>query len=87
MNGPPESAPVAADRIGLGIGSYLAAVFLFAIVDAATKWLGQTYEAVQIVFLRQLIALIPIAPYSSGGVAALRRCERGARSPTCCAAA
>jgi drug/metabolite transporter (DMT)-like permease len=74
VNAPPQSAPVAADRVGLGIGSYLAAVFLFAIVDAATKWLGQTFEPVQIVFLRQLFALIPIAVFvwRSGGLAALR---------------
>ena len=68
------SAPVAADRIGFGIGSCLAAVFLFSIVDATGKWLGQSYEPVQVVFLRHLFSLIPIAVFvwRSGGLAALK---------------
>ena len=74
MKAPPASAPVAADRIGLGIGSILAAVFLFSIVDATAKWLGQTYEPVQIVFFVHLFALIPIGLFvwRSGGLSALR---------------
>jgi len=74
MKTPPPATPVAADRIGLGIGSTLAAVFLDSIVDAATKWLGQTYAPVQIVLLGQLFALVPIAVFvwRSGGLAALR---------------
>ena len=74
MKAPPASAPVAADRIGLGIGSILAAIFLFSIVDATAKWLGQTYEPVQIVFFVHLFALIPIALFvwRSGGFSALR---------------
>ena len=68
------AAPGSADRIGLGIGSCVAAVFVFSIVDAAAKWLGQTYEPVQIVFLRHLFALIPIAVlvWHGGGLAALK---------------
>ena len=74
MKAPPASAPVATDRIRLGIGSYLAAIFLFAIVDTTAKWLGRTYEPVQIVFLRQLFELIPVSVFvwRSGGLAALQ---------------
>ncbi len=74
MKTPPASVPVAADRIGLAIGSILAAVFLFSIVDATAKWLGQTYEPVQTVFFVHLFALIPISLFvwRSGGLSALR---------------
>jgi drug/metabolite transporter (DMT)-like permease len=43
-------------------------------VDATAKWLCQTYEPVQIVFLRQVFGLIPVAVivWRSGGLAALR---------------
>ena len=52
----------------------LAAVFLDSIGDATAKWLGQTYEPVQIVLFGQLFALIPIAVFvwRSGGLTALR---------------
>jgi drug/metabolite transporter (DMT)-like permease len=65
---------VAADRIGLGIGSILAAFFIFSIVDGTAKWLGQAYEPVQIVFFAHLFALIPIAVFvwRNGGLASLR---------------
>ena len=74
MTAPPAPVAVTADRIGLGIGSCMAAVFVFAIVDATAKWLGQTFEPVQIVFLRHLFGLIPIALFlwQSGGLAGLR---------------
>jgi drug/metabolite transporter (DMT)-like permease len=74
MNAPPASPPVAADRIGVGIGSSVAAIFLFAIVDTTAKWLGQTYAPAQIVFFRHLFGLIPIAVlvWRSGGLSALR---------------
>ncbi len=70
---PPGGAP-ATDRIGLGIASILAAVFFFAITDAMAKWLGQTYEPVQIVFLRYVFGLIPVAllVWHSGGLGTLR---------------
>jgi drug/metabolite transporter (DMT)-like permease len=73
---PLDSAPGrwAADRIGLGIASALAGVFLFSIMDAAVKWLGQTYTPIQVVFLRYLFAMVPVAVFvwRSGGMAALR---------------
>ena len=74
MTAPRASVPVVTDRVGLGIGSMLAAVFLFSIVDTAAKWLGQTYAPVQIVFFRQVFELIPVAViiWRSGGFAALR---------------
>ena len=69
-----SAALAATDRIGLGIGTIVAAVFLFAMVDAAAKWLGQTYAPVQIIFFRHFFGLIPIAVFvwRSGGLAALR---------------
>jgi len=69
----PGDAP-AADRIGLGIASILAAVFFFAITDAVAKWLSQTYEPVQIVFLRYVFGLIPVAflVWRAGGLGTLR---------------
>ena len=74
MKAPPASAHAAADRIGLGIGSIVAAISLFSIVDATAKWLGQTYEPVQIVFFHSLFALIPIAVFvwRSGGLSSLK---------------
>ena len=52
----------------------VAAVFLFAIVDATAKWLGQSYAPVQIVFFQHLFGLIPVAVlvWRSGGLSALR---------------
>ena len=74
MKAPPAPAPVAADRVGLGIGSVAAAVSLFSIVDATAKWLGQAYEPAQIVFFQALFGLIPIAVFvwRSGGLSSLR---------------
>ena len=74
MKAAPRSVPVAADRIGFGIGSVAAAVSLFSIVDATAKWLGQTYAPVQIVFFQALFGLIPIAVlvWRSGGLSSLR---------------
>ena len=74
MKAAPASAPAPADRVGLGVGSMVAAVSLFSVVDATAKWLGQTYEPVQIVFFQALFGLIPIAVFvwRSGGLASLR---------------
>ncbi len=49
---PPSGGAPATDRVGLGIARILAAAFFFSIADAIAKWLGQTYQPVQIVFLR-----------------------------------
>ena len=69
----PGGAPTA-DRIGLGIASIMAAVFCFSIADALAKWLGQTYEPVQIVFLRYFFGMIPAAllVWHGGGLGVLR---------------
>ena len=74
MKAAPRLAPKAADRIGFGIGSVVAAVSFFSIVDATAKWLGQTYQPVQIVFFQALFGLIPIAVliWRSGGFSSLR---------------
>ena len=71
---PPRGGAPAADRIGFGIVSILVAVFLFAIADALAKWLGQSYEPIQIVFLRYVFGLIPVAllVWHGGGLGALR---------------
>jgi len=64
---------MAADRIGVGIASILTAVLFFAIMDATAKWLGQDYEPLQIVFLRHLFGLLPVAVFvwRGGGPRAL----------------
>lgn len=66
--------PAVADRIGVGITSMVCAVFFFSLMDTLAKWLGQSYEAVQIVFLRYAIGMLPVAllVWRSGGLAALR---------------
>lgn len=63
-----------ADRIGLGIASIAVAVFFFSVADATAKWLGQSYAPVQIVFLRYLFGLIPVAllVWHGGGLSLLR---------------
>ncbi len=65
---------MATDRIGLGIGSILLAVLFFSIMDATAKWLGQDYQPVQIVFLRFVFGLLPVALFvwRGGGLSALR---------------
>lgn len=72
---PAGAAAAGGDKVGVGIASILVAVFFFAIADAIAKWLGQDYEAAQIVFLRYLFGLIPVAAivwFGGGGLAALR---------------
>lgn len=68
-----QSAPPA-ESVRVGIASILLAVFCFAIVDAIAKWLGHSYDAAQIVFLRYFIGLAPVAllVWRSGGIATLR---------------
>jgi drug/metabolite transporter (DMT)-like permease len=74
MKEPLPTALAANDRVGFGIGSVVGAVICFSIVDATAKWLGQTYEPIQIVFLRYLFGLIPIVPliWRAGGFSVLR---------------
>ncbi len=71
---PPGLAAPATDRIGIGIASILAAVFFFSVADATAKWLGQSYAPVQIVFLRYLFGLVPVAffVWRGGGPGALK---------------
>ncbi len=65
---------MAAERTGLGIASILLAVLFFTIMDATAKWLGQDYEPLQIVFLRHLFGLLPVALFvwRGGGPRALQ---------------
>jgi drug/metabolite transporter (DMT)-like permease len=72
-NEPPGLGAPDADRVGIGIASILAAVLFFSIADATAKWLGQTYAPAQIVFLRYLFGLVPVALFvwQSGGPRAL----------------
>ena len=69
----PDAAPNA-DRVGIGIASILIAVIFFSVADATAKWLGQTYAPVQIVFLRYLFGLVPVAffVWRDGGPGALK---------------
>ncbi len=88
---PPRGGAPAADRIGLGIVSILVAVFLFAIADVLAKWLGQSYEPIQIVFLRYVFGLIPVAllVWHGGGLGVLRTRRpimHGLRALVICAA-
>ena len=62
-NRPSSLAGPDAERTGIGIASILIAVLFFAIMDATAKWLGQDYEPVQIVFLRHLFGLLPVAVF------------------------
>ncbi|MBT4889416.1 MAG: DMT family transporter [Rhodospirillales bacterium] len=58
-----------AHNIGLGIAAVVAAVFLGSTADAAAKWFGtQGYLSTQVVFLRYVFGLIPVAffVYHSG---------------------
>ncbi len=71
---PPGRTAPDADRVGIGIASSLFAVFCFSIADATAKWLGQSYAPIQIVFLRYVFGLIPVAllVWRSGGLRALK---------------
>ncbi|MEE8187974.1 MAG: DMT family transporter [Kiloniellales bacterium] len=62
------------DRIGLGIASMMVAVAAMSAMDAVAKWLGQGYPIVEIVFFRNLFALLPIffIVWQGGGRAALK---------------
>lgn len=62
------------DRIGLGIASMMVALAAMSVMDAMAKWLGQGYPIVEIVFFRNLFALVPILfiVWQGGGRPALR---------------
>ncbi len=63
-----------AERSGLGIVCALFAVLCFSIADVTAKWLGASYAPLQIVFLRYLFGLLPVAflVWRLGGLDALR---------------
>lgn len=73
-NRPSSIAEPGTERIGVGIASILVAVLFFAIMDATAKWLGQDYEPVQIVFLRHVFGLMPVAAFvwRGGGLRVLK---------------
>ncbi len=73
-NDRPRRASAASDRVGVGIASGVVAVFFFSIADATAKWLGQDYAPAQIVFLRYVFGLLPVAVFvwRSGGTRSLR---------------
>lgn len=58
----------------VGIGHAVAGVFLFGMMNALIKWLGDSYSVVQVLFFRQVFALIPVAimVQRAGGPAVLR---------------
>ena len=65
---------VSRDRIAFGIGVMVLAVFLLSSLDATVKWLTGSYTVVQIIFFRNLFALLPVwmLIHREGGVGALR---------------
>jgi drug/metabolite transporter (DMT)-like permease len=62
------------DRVGPGIASMLLAVAALSVMDAMAKWLAAGYPIAELVFFRNLFALIPILfiVWQGGGLAALR---------------
>jgi drug/metabolite transporter (DMT)-like permease len=65
------------ERIGLGLTAIVAAVFLGSVADASAKWFGgQGYAPTQVVFMRYVFGLIPVAfflYYSGVGALYTRR--------------
>jgi len=63
-----------AGKVARAIVSALSAIFLFASMNAAIKWLGSSYPVSQIVFCRALFALVAIWPMiaANGGWRSLR---------------
>jgi drug/metabolite transporter (DMT)-like permease len=60
-----------------GIGLMLAGIFFFALNDALGKWLVATYSVGQILLIRSLAALVPLAPFiKREGVAGFRAAPR-----------
>lgn len=48
------------DRAGLGIASMILGIAAMSIMDGAAKWLGAGYSIIEIVFFRNLFALLPV---------------------------
>jgi drug/metabolite transporter (DMT)-like permease len=48
-------------KIGLGIVTVSFAILLFGVMDAGAKWLIASYPVIQIIFMRNLVALPPLA--------------------------
>jgi drug/metabolite transporter (DMT)-like permease len=71
---PGTAAAMAPERIGLGIAYVLAAMTAMTLMDAAAKWLGAGYPITEVVFLRNLFAIPPIAAmvWYGGGLPSLR---------------
>ncbi|MEX3009608.1 DMT family transporter [Hoeflea sp. TYP-13] len=66
--------PIAADSPIQGIVLVAFGIGIFSLQDVIIRWIGSTYPAFEIVFLRGLIAMIPIGAmvYFSGGFSTLR---------------
>jgi drug/metabolite transporter (DMT)-like permease len=62
------------ERIGLGIAHMLAAMAAMSMMDAAAKWLGAGYPIAEVIFLRNIFALLPIfiIVWHGGGLPALK---------------
>lgn len=59
--------------IGRGIGAMILAAALYSVSDALIKWLASAYPTAEIVFWRQIFALLPIIPALwRGGWTAIR---------------
>lgn len=62
-----------------GIALMVLAMFLLALMNAATKMLGQSHHVAQVVFVRNFFVMIPVALlvwHSGGGIASLRPVDR-----------
>jgi drug/metabolite transporter (DMT)-like permease len=70
----PLQSSALGSRPFLGIALMTIALFLLTLGDAMTKWLGQSYPVGQIICLRGVFMLLPIAIMTarSGGIASLR---------------
>ncbi len=69
----PGPAPMP-DRVGLGIASMLVGMAGMAAMDAAATWLGAGYPIAELVFFRNLFAIVPISfiVWRGGGLASLK---------------
>ena len=58
----------------MGIGLMLLSLFALTCADAVTKWLGASYPPGQVIFIRAVFAMLPLAVmiYLHGGRASLR---------------
>jgi len=79
MSGQSSKGERASDRIVLAIGFMVAANLIFGLINVMAKWMAETYPVVEIVFFRNLFALLPITwlMVTQGGFKTLRYAKFG----------